>query len=81
LPVRFGLSTALLKLHVVHLALLLMLLVAANTFCAGASFWSTVRIPSALLGFGLVVMLLPLPILAILMEATRKAYVRKTGAL
>lgn len=77
----FGLSAALLKLHVGHVCLLLALLVVGNSFCSGFGLWSVVWRFAELLIFVVVVMLLPVPILAMQMAATRKADVGKNGAL
>ncbi|MBL9046941.1 MAG: hypothetical protein JNK34_06455 [Tabrizicola sp.] len=78
---RFGLSVALLTLHVAHLSLLLLLLVVGNSSCVGAGLWQVVRNLSELLGFGAAVMLLPVPILALQVQAMRTDGQRKSGAL
>ena len=77
---RYGLSVALLKLHVAHLSLLLFVLVVGNSFCVGAGFWYVVRNLAELLGFGFAVMLLPVPILALQVQAMRTDGSRKGGA-
>ncbi|MFZ1346067.1 MAG: hypothetical protein WAT35_06210 [Tabrizicola sp.] len=77
---RFGFSAVLLALHVAHLALLLALLVLGNSYCSGVDLWPVVRILSGPLGFGFVVMLLPVPILAMQMAAMRKVGGPKDGA-
>jgi hypothetical protein len=78
---RFGLSATLLKLHLVHLSLLLSLLLVGNSYCSGAELWPVVQRVSELLTFVLVVMLLPVPILAMQTAAMRKVGARKDGAL
>ena len=78
---RFGLSAALLKLHMAHLALLLALLLLGNSYCSGADLWPVVRILSGPLGFGFVILLLSVPILAMQMAAMRKVGGPKDGAL
>lgn len=78
---RYGLSAALLTLHVAHLSLLQLLLVVGNSFCVGAGLWHVVRNLSELLGFALAVMLLPVPILALHVQAMRTDGQRKGGAL
>ncbi|WP_103258339.1 hypothetical protein [Tabrizicola aquatica] len=77
----FGLSAALLKLHVVHLCLLLALLVVGNSFCTGFGLWSVVWRFSELLTFVIVVMLVPVPILAMQMIEIRKDRAQEDAAL
>ncbi len=78
---RFGLSVALLKLHVAHLALLQVLLVLGNGYCSAVSSWRAIWNLSELLGFGVIVMFLPVPILAMQMRAMRTDVSCKGGAL
>ena len=77
----YGLSVALLTLHVAPLCLLLLLLLVGNSFCVGAGLWQVVRNLSELLVFGVAVMLLPVPILALQVQAMRTAGSRRGGAL
>ncbi|MBL9053926.1 MAG: hypothetical protein JNN02_09380 [Tabrizicola sp.] len=78
---RFGLSVDLLTLHVAHLSLLLLLLVVGNSPCVGAGLWQVVRNFLELLGSGVAVMLLPVPILALQVQAMRTDGQRKSSAL
>ena len=78
---RFGLSVALLKLHLAHLALLQVLLVLGNGYCRGLSTWRAIWNLSELLVFGGIVMLLPVPILAMQIQAIRMDVSCKDGAL
>jgi hypothetical protein len=78
---RFGVSAALLKLHVAHLALLLGLLVAGNSFCVGADLWRALWVFRELLGFAFLVMLIPVPILVMQIAAMRAGGLQQGGAL
>lgn len=78
---RYGLSAALLTLHVAHLSLLLLLLLVGSSYCAGAAFWPVFWTLSGLLSFGFAVMLFPLPILALQVQAMRIHSLQKDGAL
>lgn len=78
---RFGVSAALLKLHVAHLALLLGLLVAGNCFCVGADLWRALWVFRELLGFAFLVMLIPVPFLVMQIAAMRAGGLQQGGAL
>lgn len=78
---RYGLSTVLLKLHVAHLALLMGLFLLGNSFCEGVAIWPVLWTYSELFVFCLVVMLLPVPILAMQMAVMRENARRRDGAL
>lgn len=54
---RFGMSAALLTLHVAHLSLLLLLLLVQDSFRVGAGLWQVVRNLSERLVLGVAVML------------------------
>ena len=77
---RFGLSVALLKLHVAHLSLLLVLLLVGNSFCVGAGLWRVLGVFRELLAFVCLVMLIPVPILAMQIAAMRAGTSQKDSA-
>lgn len=78
---RFGLSVALLVLHVMHIALLIGLLILGNGYCRGLSLFAAFPLLSGLVLFGAVVAVLPLPVLVLQIHAMRTQVPQESGAL
>jgi len=78
---RFGLSVALLVLHLMHMALLIGLLVLGNGYCHGLSVFAAFPVLSGLVFFGVIVAVLPLPALVLQVRAMRKQVPPRSGAL
>ena len=78
---RFGLSAALLVLHVMHMALLIGLLILGNGYCRGLSLFAAFPVLSGLVRFGALVAVLPLPVLILQIKAMRKEVSQEGGAL
>ena len=68
---RFGLSAALLGLHLMHMTLLIGLLVLGNGYCRGPGFFAAFPALTELALFGVVVALVPLPVLIAQLRAMR----------
>lgn len=78
---RFGLSAALLVLHVVQLSFMIRLLILGSSYCAGASVGFVVRILSGVILLELLFAVLPLPVLLLQIRAIRKQKRQESGAL
>jgi hypothetical protein len=52
-----------------------------NSFCVGTDLWRALRVFRELLGFGVLVMLIPVPILVMQMAAMRAGGTQQGGAL